>query len=119
MGMSEVFIGIIVVAVVGNAAEHSTAILMAMRNRMDLSIGIAIGSGIQIALFVAPVLVMLSYAIAPMPMNLVFSRGELIAVIFATVIVSQIMEDGGSTWFKGVQLLAIYAIIGLAFYFVP
>ncbi len=119
MGMSKVFVGIIVVAIVGNAAEHSTAILMAMRNRMDLSLGIAIGSSIQIALFVAPLLVLLSYAIAPTPMDLVFTRGELIAVIFATFVLSQAVADGSSTWFKGVQLLAVYAIIGIAFYFVP
>jgi Ca2+:H+ antiporter len=119
MGMSKVFVGIIVVAIVGNAAEHSTAILMAMRNRMDLSLGIAIGSSIQIALFVAPLLVIVSYGIAPNPMDLVFSRGELIAVIFATFVVSQAVADGSSTWFKGVQLLAVYTIIGIAFYFVP
>jgi Ca2+:H+ antiporter len=119
MGMSEVFVGIIVVAIVGNAAEHSTAILMAIRNRMDLSLGIAIGSSIQIALFVAPLLVIVSYAIAPSPMDLVFSRGELIAVVFATYVLSQAVADGTSTWFKGVQLLAVYAIIGIAFYFVP
>lgn len=119
MGMSKVFVGIIVVAIFGNAAEHSTAILMAMRNRMDLSLGIAIGSSIQIALFVAPLLVILSYAIAPTPMDLVFTRGDLIAVIFATFVLSQAVADGSSTWFKGVQLLAVYAIIGIAFYFVP
>jgi Ca2+:H+ antiporter len=119
MGMSEVFVGIIVVAVVGNAAEHSTAILMAMRDRMDLSLGIAIGSSTQIALFVAPLLVIVSYVIAPHPMDLVFSRGELIAVLFATFILNQAVADGSSTWFKGVQLLAVYAILGLAFYFVP
>ena len=119
MGMSKVFVGIIVVAIVGNAAEHSTAILMAMRNRMDLSLGIAIGSSIQIALFVAPLLVILSYGIAPSPMDLVFTRGELIAVIFATFILSQAVADGSSTWFKGIQLLAVYTIIGIAFYFVP
>jgi Ca2+:H+ antiporter len=119
MGMSKVFVGIIVVAVVGNAAEHSTAILMALRNRMDLSLGIAIGSSIQIALFVAPLLVIISYGIAPSPMDLVFSRGELIAVVFASFVLSQAVADGSSTWFKGIQLLAVYAIIGIAFYFVP
>ncbi len=119
MGMSKVFVGIIVVAIVGNAAEHSTAILMALRNRMDLSLGIAIGSSIQIALFVAPLLVILSYWIAPSPMDLVFTRGELIAVVFSTFILSQAVADGSSTWFKGIQLLAVYTIIGIAFYFVP
>jgi Ca2+:H+ antiporter len=119
MGMSKVFVGIIVVAVVGNAAEHSTAIVMALRNRMDLTLGIAIGSSIQIALFVAPLLVLLSYLVAPGPMSLVFSRGELIAVILAAFVLSQAVTDGSSTWFKGIQLLAVYAIIGVAFYFVP
>jgi Ca2+:H+ antiporter len=119
MGMSKVFVGVIVVAIVGNAAEHSTAILMAMRNRTDLSLGIAVGSSIQIALFVAPLLVLLSYGMAPIPMDLVFTRGQLIAVVFAAYILSQAVADGSSTWFKGVQLLAVYAIIGIAFYFVP
>jgi Ca2+:H+ antiporter len=84
-----------------------------------LSLGIAIGSSTQIALFVAPLLVMLSYAIAPHPMDLVFSRGELIAVLFATLILNQAVADGSSTWFKGVQLIAVYVILGIAFYFVP
>ena len=79
--MSKVFVGIIVVAIVGNAAEHSTAVLAAIKNRMDLSFGIAIGSSTQIALFVAPLLVLLSYLIAPQPMDLVLTRGEMLAVI--------------------------------------
>jgi Ca2+:H+ antiporter len=119
MGLSQVFVGIIVVAVVGNAAEHSTAIMMAMRNRMDLSLGIAIGSSIQIALFVAPLLVALSYVIADSPMTLLFSRGEILAVALTAFVLNQAVADGCSTWFKGVQLLAVYAIIGIAFYFVP
>jgi Ca2+:H+ antiporter len=119
MGMSQVFVGVIVVAVVGNAAEHSTAILMAMKNRISLSIGIALGSSIQIAIFVAPLLVLLSYAIAAHPMDLVFNRGEVIVVIFTAFIVNQVVSDGKSTWFDGVQLLTVYAIIAISFYFVP
>jgi Ca2+:H+ antiporter len=119
MGMSQVFVGIIVVAVVGNAAEHSTAILMAIKNRISLSLGIALGSSIQIAVFVAPLLVLLSYAIAAHPMDLVFSRGEIIVVIFTALIVNQTVSGGKSTWFDGVQLLAVYAIIAISFYFVP
>ncbi len=119
MGMSEVFVGVIVVAIVGNAAEHSTAIIMALKNRMDLSLGIAIGSSTQIALFVAPLLVVLSYAIAAHPMDLLFTRGEVLVVIFAVFLLNQIVVDGKSTWFKGVQLLALYIIIAIAFYFIP
>jgi Ca2+:H+ antiporter len=117
LGMSQVFIGVIVVAVVGNAAEHSTAILVAMRNRMDLSLGIAIGSSIQIALFVAPLLVLLSYAISPEPMDLVFSLPEVLAVAMAVLITDQIAGDGESNWLEGVQLLAVYSILGILFYF--
>ena len=119
MGMSQVFVGVIVVAVVGNAAEHSTAFLMAIKNRISLSLGIALGSSIQIALFVAPLLVLLSYAIAAHPMDLVFSQGEVIVVVFTGFIVNQVVSDGKSTWFDGVQLLAVYAIIAVSFYFVP
>lgn len=119
MGMSQVFVGVIVVAIVGNAAEHSTAIIMALKNRLDLSLGIGIGSSTQIALFVAPLLVILSYAIATQPMDLVFTRGELLVVVFSVFILNQIAVDGTSTWFKGVQLLAVYTIIAVAFYFIP
>ncbi len=119
LGMSKLFVGIIIVAIVGNAAEHSTAILMAMKNRMDLSLGIALGSSIQIAIFVAPLLVLLSYAIASEPMDLIFTPGEILAVVLATFIVSHVLGDGRSTWFKGAQLLAVYGIIALAFYFLP
>lgn len=119
MGMSQVFVGMIVVAVVGNAAEHSTAILMAMRNRMNLSIGIAVGSSVQIALFVAPLLVLLSYLIAAQPMDLVFTRGEVLLVILTTFLLSEVTVAGKSTWFEGVLLLGVYAIFAAALYFVP
>jgi len=118
-GMTDVFIGVIVVALVGNAAEHSTAILMALKNRMDLSVGIAIGSSIQIALFVAPLLVLFSYVIAPAPMNLVFTTAELLAIILAVFITGQIAGDGISNWFEGVQLISVYLILGILFYFLP
>ncbi|CAN5231458.1 calcium/proton exchanger [soil metagenome] len=118
-GMTEVFIGVIVVAIVGNAAEHSSAILMAMDDRMDLALNIAIGSSLQIALFAAPVLVFLSYAIGPTPMDLVFTSAEVLAVVVSVGIVSLIAEDGESNWLEGVQLLAVYLILATLFYFLP
>ncbi|MBL8228845.1 MAG: calcium/proton exchanger [Bryobacterales bacterium] len=118
-GMTSVFVGVIVVAIVGNAAEHSTAILMAMKNRMDLALGIAIGSSLQIALFVAPVLVLASYAVGPRPMDLVFTPAEVVAVVLAVAITGQISGDGESHWLEGVQLLAVYVILGIVFYFLP
>ena len=119
LGMSQVFVGVIVVAIVGNAAEHSTAIIMAVKNKMDLALGIAIGSSIQIALFIAPVLVLLSYAFGPVPMNLVFTLPEVIAVTLAVALTSQIAGDGESNWLEGVLLLAVYLILGVVFYFLP
>ncbi len=119
LGMTEVFIGVIVVALVGNAAEHSTAVLMARKDRMDLALSIAIGSSIQIALFVAPLLVLASYLVAPNPMNLVLTPAEILAVTVSVVIAGQICGDGESNWFEGAQLLAVYAIVALLFYFLP
>lgn len=118
MGMSSVFIGVIVVALIGNAAEHSTAVLAAMKNRMDLAFGIAVGSSSQIALFVAPALVLLSYATGPAPMDLVFTSGEGLAVILSITILWQVASDGRSHWFKGVLLLMVYLILAAAFYLV-
>lgn len=118
-GMTSVFVGVIVVAIIGNAAEHSTAILVALKNRMDLSIGIAVGSSIQIALFVAPVLVCASYYIGPHPMDLVFSPAEVLAVALSVLIAGQITSDGESNWLEGVQLLSVYVILALMFYFLP
>jgi Ca2+:H+ antiporter len=114
--MPKLFIGIVVIAIIGNAAEHSTAILMAMRNHMDLSLGIAIGSSIQIALFVAPVLILLSYALGQ-PMNLVFELSEVLAVVLSVAVVSQIAGDGESNWLEGVQLLSVYAMLAVLFYY--
>ncbi|MEW6211331.1 MAG: calcium/proton exchanger [Acidobacteriota bacterium] len=118
MGMTELFVGVIVVAVIGNAAEHSTAVLMAMKNQMDLAFHIAVGSSMQIALFVAPVLVFLSYAVGN-PMNLLFSTFEVITVGLAVGVVTVVAMDGESNWLEGVLLLAVYLIFALAFFFLP
>ena len=118
LGMTELFVGVIVVALVGNAAENSTAILMARRNKMDLSMAIATGASTQIALFVAPVLVFLSVAIGH-PMSLVFNGFEIAAIVLSVLIVEMISSDGETNWFEGAQLLAVYAIVAVAFYFVP
>lgn len=118
LGMSEVFVGVFVVAIVGNAAEHSTAVLVAMKNKMDLVINIAVGSSLQVALLVAPVLVFASYAIGT-PLDLLFSTFEIAAVVLSVAIVCLIAIDGESNWMEGVLLLAVYAILGLAFYTMP
>jgi Ca2+:H+ antiporter len=118
-GMTRIFVGVIVVAVIGNAAEHSTAVMFALKNRMELSIGIAIGSSLQIALFVAPVLVILSHFMGPRPMDLVFTPAEVLAVFLAVLITSQIAADGETNWLEGVLLLAVYVIFGSVFYFLP
>lgn len=118
LGFTEVFVGVIVVAIIGNAAEHSSAILMALRNKMDLSVGIAVGSSLQIALFVAPLLVFASYLFGT-PMNLEFTIPEVVAVFASILIVEQICSDGESNWIEGVQLLSVYAILAILFYFLP
>lgn len=118
-GMTPVFTGVVVVAIIGNAAEHSTAVMMAMKNRMELSLGIAIGSSIQMALFVAPLLVLLSRIIGPHPMDLVLTPAEALAIVAAVLITGQIASDGESNWLEGVQLLAVYLILALVFYFLP
>lgn len=118
LGLTETFVGIIVVAIVGNAAEHATAVVVAAKNKMDLSLGIAVGSSLQVALFVAPVLVLASYAFGR-PMDLEFTIPEIFAVIASVYIVSQISGDGESNWLEGVQLIAVYLILGILFYFLP
>jgi Ca2+:H+ antiporter len=118
LGITEVFVGVIVVAIVGNAAEHSTAIVMAMKNKMDLSVGIAIGSSLQVALFVAPLLVFLSYFLGR-PMNLEFSLPEIFAVVASVYIIFQISGDGETNWIEGVQLLSVYLILGILFFYLP
>ncbi len=119
LGMNEVFVGVILVAIIGNAAEHSTAVIAAMKNKMDLAINIAVGSSIQIALFVAPVILFLSYLVGPSPMDLHFTTFEVMAVVLAVAIMALISQDGESNWMEGVQLLAVYTILGIAFFFLP
>ena len=118
LGVTETFIGVIIVAIVSNAAEHSTAVTMALKNKMDLTFGIAVGSSLQIALFVAPVLVFASYFF-PHQLNLEFTIPEIVAVVTAVFVAEQISGDGESNWLEGVQLLALYAILGVLFYFLP
>ncbi len=118
-GMTRVFVGVIVVAVVGNAAEHSTAVMMALKNRMEMALSIAIGSSLQVALFVAPLLVVASYVLAPRPMDLVFTPAEVLAIFLGVLITGQIAADGESNWIEGVQLLAVYVILAIVFYFLP
>lgn len=118
LGLNEVFVGVIVVAVIGNAAEHSTAILVAMKDKMDLAVTIAVGSSIQIALFVAPVLVFASQLIGP-PLDLHFSLLEIIAVLLSVGVLALVSMDGESHWMEGIMLLAVYGILALAFYHLP
>ena len=118
LGFSEVFVGVIVIAVIGNAAEHSTAVMMAMKNKMGLSLEIAVGSSLQIALFVAPVLVFFSY-IFGQPMDLEFTVPEVVAVIVAVHLIFQINGDGETNWLEGVQLLSLYLILGILFFYLP
>jgi Ca2+:H+ antiporter len=119
LGMSSVFIGIIFLAVVGGAAESISAITMAAKNKMDLSIGILLGSSIQIALFVSPLLVLLSLFVGPGQMNLGFTRALMGALFIAVLIAAVISGDGKSNWYKGVQLILVYLIIAMMFYFIP
>lgn len=118
-GMSEVFVGVILVAVMGNVAEHSSAVVMAYRNKVDITLHIAIGSSLQIALLVTPVLVFAGLWIAPKPMDLHFTTLELVAVAASVIVVALVAADGESHWMEGVLLLAVYAILALAFYHVP
>jgi Ca2+:H+ antiporter len=117
IGLSEFFVGVFVVAIVGNAAEHWVAVLVAAKDKMDLAVNIALGSSAQIALFVAPLLVLLSFVFGPDPMALVFNGYELAALLFAVLIANLVTQEGESNWFEGVQLLALYAVFGLVFYF--
>ncbi|PWU01853.1 MAG: calcium/proton exchanger [Candidatus Melainabacteria bacterium] len=116
LGVSKIFIGVILVAIIGNAAEHSTAVLMAMRNKMDLAINIALGSGTQIALFVAPILVFVSFLLGA-PMDLCFTELEVLSIAVSVIILAFIATDGECNWLEGVQLLAVYLVLGAAFYF--
>jgi Ca2+:H+ antiporter len=116
IGLTEFFVGVIVVAIVGNAAEHWVAIQVAAKDKMDLSVGIAIGSSAQIAIFVTPLLVLASAFIGPHPLGLVFNGFELAGVLLAVLITNHVTNEGESTWFEGVQLLAVYVVLGIAFY---
>jgi Ca2+:H+ antiporter len=119
LGMSEVFIGLIIVAVVGGAAESLSAIAAARKGKLDLTLGITFGSSIQIALFVAPMLVLLSRLVAPEPLDLTFGRAET-GVLFMSVLIGVVVSgDGRGNWFKGAQLLAVYLIIAMMFFFMP
>jgi Ca2+:H+ antiporter len=119
LGLNDAFVGIFVVAILGNAAEHASAITAAMKNRMDLSLSIAIGSSVQVALFVAPLLVLASHFIAPAPMDLIVSGGLTLTVLLSVLIAGQVAGDGRSDWLKGVQLLAVYLLLALTFFFAP
>jgi len=116
VGLSEFFVGVIVVAIVGNAAEHWVAILVAYKDKMDLAVNIAIGSSAQIALFVGPLLVLASYVLGPHPMALVFNGFEVAGVILAILLTTHITSDGESTWFEGLLLLAVYAVLAVTFF---
>jgi Ca2+:H+ antiporter len=117
IGLSEFFVGVFIVAIVGNAAEHWVAVLVAAKDKMDLAVNIALGSSAQIALFVAPVLVLLSFVVGDHPMALVFNGYELGALLFAVLIANLVTQEGESNWFEGVQLLSLYAVLGLVFYY--
>ena len=119
LGMSEVFIGIVFLAVIGGAAESGSAIAMGRKNKVDLTVGIAMGSSIQIALFVAPALVLVSGFIAPQPLELSFSRAELGTLFLAVLVAAIVAGDGRSNWYKGAQLMLMYAMIAILFYFLP
>jgi len=115
-GLSEFFIGVIVVAIVGNAAEHWVAVLVARKDKMDLAVNIAIGSAAQIALFAAPLLVLVSWILGPFPMPLVFNGFELGGMFLAVLISLHVTSEGESTWFEGFQLLAVYLVLAIAFF---
>ncbi|MDJ0598796.1 MAG: calcium/proton exchanger [Crocosphaera sp.] len=118
LGLTALFTGVILLPIVGNAAEHATAVTVAMKNKMDLSMSVAVGSSLQIALFVGPVLVIAGWFLGQ-PMDLDFNPFELVAVAVAVLITNSISSDGRSNWLEGTLLLATYAVIGLAFYFHP
>lgn len=118
LGMNHIFVGVIVVAVIGNAAEHSTAVLVAMKDQMDLAVTIAIGSSIQVALFVAPVLLFAAY-VRGIPFDLHFSVMEVIAVVIAVAVTSVVSQDGETHWMEGAMLIAVYVMLALTFYHLP
>ena len=113
IGFSEFFVGIIIIPIIGNAAEHSTAVVMAMKNKMDVAVEIAIGSSLQIILFVAPILIFLSLLFKPM--SIIFNEFELVALIVSVIIANRVSNDGESNWLEGVQLVAVYIVIAICF----
>jgi Ca2+:H+ antiporter len=117
MGLGKVFMGVVVVAVVGNAAEHSTAVMVALKGKMDLALGIAMGSSMQIALFVAPVLVIVGH-LTGTPLGLEFTILEVVAIMLSVAAVTLLVMDGKTNWFEGVQLLSIYLILAFAFFYI-
>jgi Ca2+:H+ antiporter len=117
-GFGELFVGAIIIGIVGNAAEHSSAIILARKGKIDLSIGIAAGSGTQIALFVVPVLVIAGIVMGR-PFTLVFTIFELVSVFLAAIILNLIAHDGKSNWFEGVLLTAVYIAIAIGFFLIP
>ena len=117
VGLTEFFIGAVIVAIVGNAAEHWVAVYVAAKDKMDLAVNIAIGSGAQVALFVGPVLVVLSFFVGPQPLPLVFNGFEVAGILLAVIVASHITSQGESTWFEGLMLLAVYAVVVATFLF--
>jgi len=118
LGLTQVFVGVILVALVGNAAEHSTAVMVAVKNKMDLAYGIAVGSSLQIALLVAPLLVFASYLFGT-PLDLIFTPFEVAAVTISVLIVGFVAMDGESNWMEGVMLVGVYLMLAIAFFFLP
>ncbi len=118
MGMTEVFAGVILIAVIGNAAEHSTAVMAAIKNKMDITLSIAVGSSLQIALFVAPLLVFLG-SFMKRPIDLIFTPMEVAAVTLSVLVVGSVSSDGQSNWMEGVMLISTYMMLAIAFYFMP
>ena len=117
-GMNEIFLGFVVLAIVGNAAEHSTAVILAYRNQMDTALNIAMQSSVQIALFVTPIMVFISFPLGH-PLDLLFSPFEMLASGLAVAIFGYLVMDGETNWYEGIQLIAVYAIIAVALYFLP
>jgi len=118
LGMTQLFVGVVLVALVGNAAEHSTAVMVAMKNKMDLALSIAVGSSLQIALLVAPLLVFASYFFGK-PLDLIFTPFEVAAVTISVLIVGFVAMDGESHWMEGVMLVGVYTMLAIAFFFLP
>jgi Ca2+:H+ antiporter len=118
LGWSDLFMGVIVIAVIGNAAEHAVAVTMAKRDKMELALGVSVGSSAQVALFIAPVLVIISWVLHQ-PMSLVFTPLEIAGVALSVLIVAMISMDGETTWLEGVELVAVYLIFAISAYFLP